>query len=238
MRSLPYYEQSEVVEQYANRAQSGLEPAESTIVSEYFPDEECRILDLGCGTGRTTAPLAEREYSVVGVDLMPSLIEKARETHPQLSFQVGDATELEFPDETFGAVLFAGRGIDDIPTKAGRLRALLEVWRVLRPGGVLAFDVKNIVNRMLFDPRSLDGWRSQYRFVRRNLRAGSLTSRHALIEFQEGVDRSHAILPASQRRQLRDIGFEVLDVVKSSATRRPVTLDPRPYFVARKPHDP
>lgn len=235
MHELAYYRDEDVVEQYAGYAHDGLQPAERRVVDDYFTDRDARVLDLGCGTGRTTAPLADLGYDVVGVDLMESLVERAREAHPDVSFEVGDATDLSFPDGSFGYVLFAGRGIDDIPTKPARMRALLEAWRVLEPGGVFAFDVKNIVNRFLFDPRSLAEWSEQLRLVVRNLRAGTLTSRYARVEFPHGVDVEHAISPRAQRRQLEDVGFEVLDVLEHADHSRPVLLDPRPYFVARKP---
>lgn len=234
MHELAYYRDEDVVEQYAGYAHDGLQPAERRVVDEYFTDRDARVLDVGCGTGRTTAPLADLGYDVVGVDLMEPLVERAREAHPGIPFEVGDATDLSFPDESFEYVLFAGRGIDDIPTKAARMRALLEAWRVLEPGGVFAFDVKNIVNRFLFDPRSLADWSKQLRFVARNLRTGTLAARYASVEFPHGVDVEHAIFLPSQRRQLEDIGFEVLDVVAHADGKRPLLLDPRPYFVARK----
>ncbi|MCX6215742.1 methyltransferase domain-containing protein [Spirosoma sp.] len=53
------------------------------------PDE--RILDLGCGTGELTAQIAESGAEVVGLDASPSMIAKARQSFPHLSFQEGDA---------------------------------------------------------------------------------------------------------------------------------------------------
>lgn len=235
MEQVAYYEDDVVVEKYANHADRGLQPAERYVVDTYFTDTSASVLDLGCGTGRTTKPLAERGYDVNGVDLSDALVEQARDCHPDLTFETGDATDLEFPDETFEYVLFAGRGIDDIRPAAERLRAILEVWRVLEPGGVFAFDAKNHVNRFLFDPRSLADWLSMARFVRRNAPVGSLTDRYARVEFPNGVDVEHAITPRPQRRQLADAGFHVEEVVKHEDSRRPVHLDPRPYYVSQKP---
>jgi len=158
MEEVTYYQGEQVIEQYANRADDGLTPEEQTVVSKHFTDPDARILDLGCGTGRTTAPLDAMGYDIVGVDLSEALVGEARKSHPEVSFQVGDATDLSFPDESFDYALFTDRGIDDIPTKAERMRAILEVWRVLRPGGVFAFDVNNQLSRFVFDPRSLEAW--------------------------------------------------------------------------------
>ena len=59
------YEDRRVVSRYAH---IGLWPAEETIVLEYFPDD-ARVLDIGCGAGRTSVPLAEMGLQVMGIDL-------------------------------------------------------------------------------------------------------------------------------------------------------------------------
>ena len=235
MEELSYYDDPRVVEKWSGYADSGLHQIEEDLITEYFTDRGGDVLDLGCGTGRTTAPLAAKGYDVVGVDLSSSLIEQARQTHPDVEFRVGDATELAYPADSFQYVLFSGCGIGDIPAKADRMRALLEVRRVLEPGGVFAFDFHNIVGRFHFDPLSRDDWAQKARFVRRNLRNGSLTSRYALIEFPNGVDRTHAIFPTAQRRQLTDIGFDVLALRPRAEFPGPAYLDSRPFFVVRKP---
>lgn len=234
MEESSYYDDERVIEKYAGYANDGLREGERYIIEEYFSDADATVLDLGCGTGRTTAPLSDYGYDVVGVDLSESLIEEARKAHPTLTFQVGDATDLAFPDESFQHVLFARMGIDEIPSKPQRMRALLEAWRVLEPGGVFAFDANNILRRFAFDPRSIEDWSRELRFLIRNSREGTVTSRYALIEYPNGIDVGHAILPRAQRRQLEDIGFDVLEIVTRS---RPVHLDGRPFYVAQKPHD-
>ena len=49
-----------------------------------------RILDVGCGQGRTGAYLHSRGHRVTGVDLDPLLIERARELCPGASWEVAD----------------------------------------------------------------------------------------------------------------------------------------------------
>ncbi|MFC3478992.1 class I SAM-dependent DNA methyltransferase [Halobacterium litoreum] len=235
MAGVAYYEDDDVVEQYAAYADDGLTDAERDVVDRFFAERRGRVLDVGCGTGRTTGPLADRGFDVVGVDASAPLLDVARDSHPGVPFERGDATDLDFAEESFRCVLFAGLGIDDVRPAARRLRAILEAHRVLEPGGVFAFDANNLANRFLFDPLSPDGWREMARFVARNRRRGTLTSRYASVAFAHGVDVTHAITPCAQQRQLRDAVFDVAAVVKSVADRRPVHLDPRPYYVARKP---
>lgn len=93
-----------------------------------------RVLDVGCGRGGTVALLAEAYGAeAAGVDLAPEAIAFCRRTHrhPRAQFEVGDAENLPFDDETFDAVV----NIESSHTYPN-LRAFLgEVRRVLRPGG-------------------------------------------------------------------------------------------------------
>ena len=54
-----------------------------------------RILDAGCGTGRTGGRLAEVGHQVVGVDVDPVLIQAASQDYPELSWYVQDLAELD-----------------------------------------------------------------------------------------------------------------------------------------------
>lgn len=50
------------------------------------------ILDVGCGVGHFAGWLAEREYEgdYLGIDILPEMIERARETHPKMRFEHAD----------------------------------------------------------------------------------------------------------------------------------------------------
>ncbi|WP_231184763.1 class I SAM-dependent methyltransferase [Haladaptatus sp. DYF46] len=72
------------------------------------------ILDVGCGTGENSFFLADRGYSVLGVDASPRAIEKAREKAKtrdvagNIDFRVQDALSLADLGEEFGVVLDCG----------------------------------------------------------------------------------------------------------------------------------
>lgn len=92
-----------------------------------------RVLDLACGPGTLSRPLAAHVApggEVVGVDLAPGMIELARAAGiPNAAFEVMDIEQLGFPDRSFDAAA-CGHGLQFVPDLS---RALGEVHRVLRP---------------------------------------------------------------------------------------------------------
>ena len=116
------------------------------------------MLDLGCGNGRVALALAERGYRVEGIDISPSMVEEARAAAAAAGidarFRVGDAVKLPYDENELDAVVFACNGIGHL-TRDGKIACLVEVQRVLRPGGVALFSLRTpyALNRML--PRLL-----------------------------------------------------------------------------------
>jgi ubiquinone/menaquinone biosynthesis C-methylase UbiE len=99
-----------------------------------------RLLDVGCGPGSITVGLAEvvAPGEVVGLDIQPAQIERARALAAERGqgnarFETGDAYQLPFPDASFDAA-FTNTLLSHLQEP---LRALREMHRVLRPGGVL-----------------------------------------------------------------------------------------------------
>lgn len=92
------------------------------------------VLEIAVGTGRNLVHYPTG-VSVVGVELSPNMIEIARrraeEANLAADLRVGDAQNLDFPDESFDAVVCT-LSLCTIPDDR---RAISEVFRVLRPGG-------------------------------------------------------------------------------------------------------
>lgn len=128
---------------------------------------ESRVLDLGCGNGNVAIWLAEKsKCEVVGVDLSDVRIANARslaQEYPSLrvSFEVGSATDLAFPDESFTHVWSQAT----IYHVHEREKAVQESARVLQEGGTFIADDlvtpvdqvsdeanKYIYERLLFSP--------------------------------------------------------------------------------------
>jgi len=93
------------------------------------------ILDAGCGSGYSTE-LITKEFQpkeLVAFDIMPEQIELARQRGLAANLFIGDATNIELPSEKFDAV-FVFDILHHIPEWR---RALIEISRVTKPGGVL-----------------------------------------------------------------------------------------------------
>jgi arsenite methyltransferase len=101
------------------------------------------ILDVGCGTGKTSSAFAkQRGCRVVGVDLSPRMIAWAKETAQregvlnQVEFRTADAKQLPFDDATFDAVICESV-LALVPDKT---KALHEFIRVCKPGGYVGMN--------------------------------------------------------------------------------------------------
>lgn len=126
----------------------GLWQAEEFLIKKYAK-KNSKILDLGCGAGRTTFGFYELGYkNITGLDLSDKLIESAKQfaTKQQINieFVCGDACNLaEFSNNSFDIVFFSYNGFTNIPTKTLREQALNEIFRVLKNNGIYIFTAHN-----------------------------------------------------------------------------------------------
>ena len=109
------------------------------LLNEHLPDTESTVFDIGCGTGLTCVFLAEKGYTNLdGIDLSPDMVRVAGERGIYRELLVGDVNQaLERDDESYDAVISSGTFTH------GHVgpQPLDEIFRILRPGGILACTV-------------------------------------------------------------------------------------------------
>jgi SAM-dependent methyltransferase len=110
------------------------------------------VLDVGCGTGAYTRPFARRTQArVVGVDITPALLARARATTPpNVHWSAADVSTLPFPAAAFDAVV-GNAVLHHLPLD----RAVPELLRVLKPGGRFCFAEPNLLNPQVFIERKV-----------------------------------------------------------------------------------
>jgi len=117
------------------------------IINKTTPSDKSKILDVGCGTGHHVASLGAKGLNVIGIDISPSMIKKAKENFPDYKFEVGDATNSsEFEPDSFTHILcmyFTIYYIEDKQTFFNNC------FKWLMPGGYL---IIHLVDRHNFDP--------------------------------------------------------------------------------------
>lgn len=106
-------------------------------VQRRFGQRPVRVLDIGCGAGFLTNPLAVAGHDVTGVDASTEALDVAarHDSTGKVRYATGDATALTLPDAAFDVVC----AMDLLEHVTEPERVVEEATRVLRPGGLFFF---------------------------------------------------------------------------------------------------
>ena len=111
------------------------------VIRDYGLKPTRSILDLGCGTGNHSLPLAQRGYEVIGVDRSEEMLDQLpRKTHTNATFKSGDIRTINL-EKRFDCALMMFAVLGYQVEHADVLAALHNARRHLNPGGILIFDV-------------------------------------------------------------------------------------------------
>ena len=128
-----------IAEEYANRIAGELahKPLDRMLLDEFAARVKGagRVCELGCGPGHVARYLQDRGVDVIGIDLSPGMLEQARKLNPAIEFRQGNMLALDVEDGAWAAIV-AFYSIVHIP-KTDILQAFREMFRALRPGGLL-----------------------------------------------------------------------------------------------------
>ena len=103
------------------------------------------VLELGCGTGRVSIPIARAGIDIVGIDASSAMLARAREKSreagiPNLKLLWADMRDFNLSSE-FNLVIIPFRGLLSLLSVDDEIRTLTNIKRHLAPGGKLIFDI-------------------------------------------------------------------------------------------------
>jgi ubiquinone/menaquinone biosynthesis C-methylase UbiE len=194
-----------------------------------------RVLELGCGTGRVTLPLAEHGVDLVGIDRSAPMLARARERlaraaarHPPSAFRTpqlvrGDIRALPLRTHAFAAVLAPYGILQSLIRPRDVADALASVARVVARGGVFGIDLvpdvpkwREYRNRVQLRGSSGGAQLTLIESVTQDSRRGLTTFEQRYIERRGGRAREHrfdlvfrTITVRAMTRQLERVGFSV-----------------------------
>lgn len=117
------------------------------IEAEFGFDKTKTILDIGCGTGRHAIELAQRGYSVTGIDLSESQLaraqEKAEDAGVAVTFLKRDARNFQFETPFDAAIMLCEGAFSLMETDEMNFQILKNAADALKPGGIFIFSCLN-----------------------------------------------------------------------------------------------
>jgi SAM-dependent methyltransferase len=164
------------------------------------------LLDVGCGIANAHKQLVGRVGKLSGIDVSAESIAVARQTNPDIRYEVFDGIHLPFADRSMDAA-FAVNVFHHVPV--GQRPALVDdIRRVLRPGGLFAIFEHNplnpitrhVVNTCAFDKDAILLRRRDSETLLRNAGFGDSSTRYIFSIPPAGsllrkVDRLFSLLP-------------------------------------------
>ena len=110
--------------------------------------KEQKILDLACGYGRFTIPLAKLGYRIEGIDITPALIKKAKEeadkSKLKIKFKIGDMRKLPYKDNSFNVIICMLSAFQELTKKSDQLKSIKEMLRILKKEGFTLIDLPKL----------------------------------------------------------------------------------------------
>jgi ubiquinone/menaquinone biosynthesis C-methylase UbiE len=121
-----------------------------------------KLLDVGCGPGRDAKYFSEHGMEVVGIDLTANFIKLAIVNVPKAIFKQMDMRKLDFANESFDGIWSCASFLH-IPKKEAK-DTLLNLNRVLKPGGLIFVSVKHGMGEKMVGEKHYQGGEKFFAF--------------------------------------------------------------------------
>ena len=165
-----------------------------------------KLLNLGCGHGADFLPFA-KDFELYGIDFSDEMIKLARKYAGKFNYDVNlsvaDIRYLPYQNETFDHIIAVATYHH--LKRDGQLPALLELKRVLKPGGSAFITVWN-------------RWQPQFWFKGKEVRIPWRTQHETLYRYY------YLFTYGEFKRLVEQAGFEIMQISPESAYRFPVKL--------------
>jgi SAM-dependent methyltransferase len=184
------------------------------------------------GGGRVAFALARKGFTkLVAIDFVKEFLEIADKYSKaagfDISFKQGNALSLEFANEAFAQVIAVGVLLSHFPSMENRKKVLLEIYRILKPGGIVILNGHNIYRN-----RYLQTIKLIMRFVRifgnpyqhgiNDLpRLGGRSGRVDPLFFRKNKSTLHYFYPMELVAELLSVGFSIVDCNFVPIDRKP-----------------
>lgn len=163
------------------------------------------ICDMGCGPGQIARYLYRQGVKTLGVDLSPNMVAEAQRLNPEIHFHQGNMLSLPDPDNSWGGIA-AFYCIIHIPREQ-IVEALLEMKRVLKPGGIFL-----VTFHIGTEIKHLDEW------------------------WEKPVNLDFAFyLPSEMEAWLKEAGYELEEILIREPNPEVEVATQRAYLFAKKP---
>lgn len=149
--------------------------------------ESGSALDLACGTGRLTIPLAQKGLEVVGLDASESMLALAQEKSKDLSIKwiQGDIRNFHMY-KTFDLILMAGNAFQALFSESDQLQMLDCVRRHLKPSGLFVFNTRNPQENDFKNVSNFEFWHSFRDLIGNDVKVygkQEVASSHQIVNF-------------------------------------------------------
>ena len=120
-------------------------------------DRHTQVLDLCCGSGQTTQFLVQKSDRVMGLDISPVALNRAKQNVPQAKYVEGLAQAMPFSDNQFDLV-HTSAALHEMNLQELE-QIFKEVYRVLKPGGIFTLvDFHQPQNQLFWLPLAIFLW--------------------------------------------------------------------------------